>query len=648
MKKRNYRLQAAAALSIAMLILSGCSGGQSSSGGAASGGSGATIGAPAETTEKDAKENDQSDSELKETEKAQETAGEKETETAGTEKDSGKDAETEANAAGEEGTGAEGSGEEEKGNASGSGKTKPADDGTVRLIPISVRQNSYYDTTEIPEIGASVNCEGLYSQLELDKDAAAAYPELAKAIEGFNRKVEADYDEAWTKVLAESTIGIESQQEMGQLNSWEDVEWLNFYTRSAVQVLRADSRVVSIADRSESYLGGPHGYAACYPVNFDTETGSVITVDDIFSDRKTLENALRNKLYELYSKDELSFLDDYLESVGSGEGWQSNDYNFAILGEGVLFYFNPYDIAPYASGSQYVFFHYGDDADIFSENAAKYMETPDSYLEPLEPGITYLMDVDGNDSTDMIKFMIEPQYNAEYDYSWDSYAVEVNYAYNELSDIDGYSIAPYLVKNDGKTYFWLFTTGDNDYEIAYTYEMRKNHAFLVDFDNLGISYEYTYGDNYSEDIYVPANDPANIRLDSRMNALGTFTGTRSYHAGSNGAPAPNEEWYEIRTDLDLNVTAPFDGERVTTGGSNAAAASGNGKTGSGAGGSAAGTYHVRPGDRLRIVRTDNQSSIEALVNGKDLVRFDYDNSSYPNLLNGKDEMTLFENLPYVG
>ena len=244
--------------------------------------------------------------------------------------------------------------------------------------------------------------------------------------------------------------------------------------------------------------------------------------------------------------------------------------------------------------------------------------------------VEYQTDVDGNGESDTVKFGTNYEYNQEYDYSWETFSTEINYATTNLSDIDGYTLTPYLVKNGKNKVFWLFTMSDNDYEICYTYEMRKNHPFLLDFENLGINYDYNYSENFSENIYGPTNNPTNILLDSRMNALGTFTGTRRYRVGANGTPEPTENYYEINTDFEMTVTAPFSGKKIDESGKSS------------------GNFSVKPGDKFRVVRTDNRSWIDAKVNGKNLVRFDYDNSFYPNILDGKDESTLFDFLPYAG
>ena len=89
-------------------------------------------------------------------------------------------------------------------------------------------------------------------------------------------------------------------------------------------------------------------YAENYTV-FDTATGAVVTEDDLFREgwEETLGGMLEDQALEDYAEEADAAgveMDDFFFSAPYPNG------NFSVGKEGITWYFNPYDIAPYALG----------------------------------------------------------------------------------------------------------------------------------------------------------------------------------------------------------------------------------------------------------------------------------------------------------
>ena len=100
---------------------------------------------------------------------------------------------------------------------------------------------------------------------------------------------------------------------------------------------------------ANDYMGGAHGmYNENYTV-FDTKTGSVVTEDDLFEGEwdETLGELLSEQLYEDYAG-LAEEMDADIEDIFFGAPYPNG--NFSTGKDGITWYYNPYDIAPYAAG----------------------------------------------------------------------------------------------------------------------------------------------------------------------------------------------------------------------------------------------------------------------------------------------------------
>lgn len=128
-----------------------------------------------------------------------------------------------------------------------------------------------------------------------------------------------------------------------------------FYSWSSfcdVTAQRIDDAYVSVVAYNSVYLGGAHSDSDQAAMNFDLASGSLMSLSSIFK-TKYKEQILDKLLHEL-SELESSFMlfDGYEATVREKFEQMPADMtqNWYLTNRGVVFFYNPYEISPYASG----------------------------------------------------------------------------------------------------------------------------------------------------------------------------------------------------------------------------------------------------------------------------------------------------------
>jgi hypothetical protein len=124
----------------------------------------------------------------------------------------------------------------------------------------------------------------------------------------------------------------------------------NWYLDRRISVLYAGPRVVSFKREHESFAGGAHGMETAEYATHDLRDGRRLTLDALVA----AENLPRlDVVAEEFFRRARGLPDDVgLDEAGFwfDDGFAVND-NFAITVEGLIFHYNPYEVAPYAMGS---------------------------------------------------------------------------------------------------------------------------------------------------------------------------------------------------------------------------------------------------------------------------------------------------------
>lgn len=184
------------------------------------------------------------------------------------------------------------------------------------------------------------------------------YDHVTVAVEG---------NEAATQAIAET---FEERAQAFQESIADSVEWakqdtlvtdsgMSYSEEREYAVARNDGRILSFAYSSSGFEGGAHGYYMEYGLNFDAETGQVLTIADIAQDEAAFQDICVQEMLRqcadlkaqglLFDEEILQTaatggLQGIMESKMEGEEWYFTE-------KGIRFISNIYEIAPYAAGN---------------------------------------------------------------------------------------------------------------------------------------------------------------------------------------------------------------------------------------------------------------------------------------------------------
>lgn len=220
--------------------------------------------------------------------------------------------------------------------------------GVEKVDKITVKHNEMTDA----ENGKTYVKAG-YDIFLIPDDFANAHSELTKVLNDFNANSEES-----AKNFIEN-----SKEEVRTLIKERNEAELEFSSDSSVSICRNDDKFFTFSNAVSSYTGGAHGNGSTFGMNYDINTGKVLTKDDIFADMEKLRVALLDKLKngEQY-KDNL--FPDYEETIN--DMFKENQVlNILINEKDVDILFDPYFIGPWASGIINVTFDIEKDKDLF-------------------------------------------------------------------------------------------------------------------------------------------------------------------------------------------------------------------------------------------------------------------------------------------
>lgn len=165
----------------------------------------------------------------------------------------------------------------------------------------------------------------------------------------------------YNSVRLETYTGIEENREPltkhffeAQLDSLaegfteEEDEYSTLWSLGMSTSIDEYSTFVELTVSGWSYTGGAHGNGYVSYTMIDKDDGRELGLDDFFTDINALNTIAEPHFRTLYDMPADQSLSDYGFWFPE-EGFTVND-NFAFGGGGVIFYYNSYEIAPYAGG----------------------------------------------------------------------------------------------------------------------------------------------------------------------------------------------------------------------------------------------------------------------------------------------------------
>ena len=137
-------------------------------------------------------------------------------------------------------------------------------------------------------------------------------------------------------------------------------EPMGWHYSGVVEVEVLTDSLLSLSVAEEYFTGGAHGGYGTYYINLRPGSGEVFSLNDYF--KPGYEEPLRNAAEKVFRKvrelsDTASFDDALFEFPDNN--FQFND-NYGFTKDGIVFFFNSYEIAPYAAGPTEVLVPYGE------------------------------------------------------------------------------------------------------------------------------------------------------------------------------------------------------------------------------------------------------------------------------------------------
>ena len=356
-----------------------------------------------------------------------------------------------------------------------------------------------------------------------DEKTTLRYPELADALMQLKEQKEHNFDMATESLL-------DSQQFMIETESYP----IDLTDYTECRVLRADNVLFSFIETNENYYGGAHGMYSVAGYAFDVDTGKNLSFTDIVVDETKIRDLIAEKLDEEYGD---IFFDDIHTLI---DQYDFNSLCWSISYFDVTLYFNPYDLGPYASGSQQVVFPFSEYADLFDE---KYLSVPEQFVTQLSEYEQFCLDVNGDGKNEDIG--LSSKYLED-----DCLSVLISVDGKETdSDSRSYRIDTYLIKVQNKVYLYLFEHHENDYVTLKVYDFAKEDFVENDNANLYIpeksNYEERDNISFCESTSPVFSNPGKVRMASRLETLSTYQGTKEYHVNESGMLVTDDDYYDV-------------------------------------------------------------------------------------------------------
>ena len=412
----------------------------------------------------------------------------------------------------------------EKENAADSGEEQvPLEEDQDENAPLGIYKtelsNSFFEMV-------NDNYYSLYATNQFflaDEETTLRYPELADALMQLKEQKEHNFDMATESLL-------DSQQFMIETESYP----IDLTDYTECRVLRADNVLFSFIETNENYYGGAHGMYSVAGYAYDVETGKNLSFTDIVVDETKIRDLIAEKLDEEYGD---IFFDDIHTLI---DQYDFNSLCWSISYFDVTLYFNPYDLGPYASGSQQVVFPFSEYADLFDE---KYLSVPEQFVTQLSEYEQFCLDVNGDGKNEDIG--LSSKYLED-----DCLSVLISVDGKETdSDSWSYRIDTYLIKVQNKVYLYLFEHHENDYVTLKVYDFAKEDFVENDNANLYIpeksNFEERDNISFCESTSPVFSNPKKVRMASRLETLSTYQGTKEYHVNESGMLVTDDDYYDV-------------------------------------------------------------------------------------------------------
>lgn len=461
----------------------------------------------------------------------------------------------------------------------------------------------------------------VYQTVSLDEASAKAYPALNDALKAYTDKALKDQQERVESIKNDPDV----EKEIKNSGTY-------LYDDSNILFYRTDEEVFSFISVETSFLGGPHPNTVITTAAFDPKTGKEIALTDVVKSKKELLDKVKEKLKKDYPDVEFTDLDKSMKDL---EEEKDIKLKWTISGHGLMIFFNEYDLAPHAYGSQAVAFRYDDSKDLFT---GKYKKIEGSFVFPMSAGGESEADVEGTGKPASI--FVKGTYD-EANEHYTGITIKYNDKTCELKDnvfIDYYVKG--IHTKDNRNYIYVFTTGYSDVPEILVFEIKDGNVtyngsvgaaekgrYIKD-DIVNISTPLCKSEAKFVYETYPITNPDKLVFQERVDAMSTYYIARPYKINDKGIPEAAEEFGEATSDITLTLKSDIQAKSVDI-----------------AKNELKDDVSLKKGDKITIYRT----------NGKDTVIFKTSDGSYVGLkyeksfeFNGKPTEETFEGAVFAG
>ncbi len=511
---------------------------------------------------------------------AKETAQAKNPETAAQEE---KGAE-EADAAGEATADAEAPAGASMAGAKGQSSEEPAWDGVNRVLSLG-RESRYIDTEDTAFI-----CYGNYDRITADD----SHPALRSALEKYN-----------DDLYLQAQIYLDNyKRNVAELGASGDIDADGFYhTAHNAQLMRADEHILSFIRWDVEY-GLGNGNTTLLGVNFDPQTGEMLTLSDVVADRDALCDVVVEKVKELVPREDFPKTPEALvrELFAAEDSVSTKEFSWAAGYQGMSFLFNTTVNFAYFSrpgGAMEIFVPYREYPELFSDFCT---DVPEQYacdfiLSDGTAGDIWI-DADGDGTLEeMVGILDENEYGSykgltlmRGQESWEfPFEYECYYAFGTVAHL-----------GEGKDFLCLEQMED-DYGWNLVYRLNQTPEYMGEFDGdveftsyaVNIDDYEDYDDIAGKDrrAYM-FTDPSNLVLRHPTLLLGSGSLMRTWRLGDAGLPGALEYGYAYTSVRVMTAKKKMTADEVNDAGD------------------VIGTVDIPKGTKLTLLWTDNESLVD--------------------------------------
>ena len=501
-------------------------------------------------------------------------------------------------------------------SASAAASSASESSATASIVPIITNNTDNLYSEKNDYVFRSV-----YQTVSLDEASAKAYPALNDTLKAYADKVLKDQQERVESIKNDPDV----EKEIKNSGTY-------LYDDSNILFYRTDEEVFSFISVETSFLGGPHPNTVITTAAFDPKTGKEIALTDVVKSKKELLDKVKEKLKKDYPDVEFTDLDKSMKDL---EEEKDIKLKWTISGHGLIIFFNEYDLAPHAYGSQAVAFRYEDSKDLFT---GKYKKIEGSFVFPMSAGGESEVDVEGTGKPASI-FV-----NGTYDEANEHYT-GITIKYNDKTcELKDNVFIDYYVKGihtkDNRNYIYVFTTGYSDVPEILVFEIKDGNVtyngsvgaaekgrYIKD-DIVNISTPLCKSEAKFVYETYPITNPDKLVFQERVDAMSTYYIARPYKINDKGIPEAAEEFGEATSDITLTLKSDIQAKSVDI-----------------AKNELKDDVSLKKGDKITIYRT----------NGKDTVIFKTSDGSYVGLkyeksfeFNGKPTEETFDGAVFAG